>query len=54
MRKIAELTKINEHGYIGYRFEDSKRFASAKIKEDSVGKYFISKKEKFYIDELIK
>jgi len=52
MRKIAELTEINKYGNIGYRFEDSKRFASAKVQEDSKGKFFISKKEKYYLNEL--
>lgn len=50
MRQFEELTEVNEHGYIGYKFTDSKRFASAKVKEDSKGKYFVSNKVKYYID----
>lgn len=52
MRKIAEITEVNEHGYIGYRFDDSKRFASSRVREDLKGKYIISQKEKYYIHEL--
>lgn len=51
-RKLIEITKVNEYGYIGYKFEDSKAFASGKVKTDKNGRqYFVSKGQKYYISE---
>jgi hypothetical protein len=48
-RKLIEVTEPNEYGHVGYMFNDSKRWASAKLKEDKKGKYILSKGKKYYI-----
>lgn len=47
-RKLIEITEQNEHGYVGYMFNDSKAWASQKLKEDKKGKYITSKGKKYY------
>ena len=49
-RKLIKVSEVNEHGYVGYRFSDSKRWASGKVKAEKDGrKYFTSKGEKYYL-----
>ena len=52
MRKLIEFASENKHGYVGFRFDDSNRWASGKVKEDKKGKYFVSKKVKYYLNEI--
>lgn len=49
-RELIQVSKKNEHGYIGYMFSDSKRWASAKVKQDKNGKeYIVSKGKKYFL-----
>lgn len=48
-RKIIEISEINDRGFVGYMFNDSKAWASQKVKEDKKGKYITSKGKKYYI-----
>lgn len=48
-RKIVEFVPANKYGNCGYRFSDSKRFASGKLLADDGGKYVVSKGRKHYV-----
>lgn len=52
MRKVTVISEINDRGFIGWEFEDSKRWASGPVKEDEAGQYFVSKKVKYYLHEI--